>query len=316
MSSDRLRRSYEKYAPVAKESKVEDLISQFEEYKTSSRRRFSSRFDELTYCPRNVEKAKIPLACMKMFDDLGFLNMINEEELARDTNCCILLIAAICHDVDHRALTNPYLMEQRGREHGSIVSRASVKDSVQERHHFYVTENVLGREGCEILKSLKTSMGKKLSKIKRLLLTTDASMDKFKDHISIFKELSDNVKEQDHINSFYRDNDALIMDLIISCADLSDQVKDFENAREAACLVLKEFYDQGDKERKEGKPVLDIYKRDSPVYKGQIFFFQNMVLPLFLALKVAFPESRRLYRNGQKNLEMWSTDEFKSFKVQ
>lgn len=83
MSSDRIRRSVEKYAPAPRDSKVEDLVSQFNEYIDSSRKKFSSRFGELTYCPRNVDAAKLPLACMKMFNDLGFLDIIDEKELAR-----------------------------------------------------------------------------------------------------------------------------------------------------------------------------------------------------------------------------------------
>lgn len=356
MSKDRIRKSVEKYAPAPKESKVEDLVSQFNEFIDSSRKRFSSRFDELTFCPRSVDKAKLPLACMKMFYDLDFLDIIDEEELARfiltvkyayrtnhyhnwthafstahfcyvaiknldlirrigQTNCCILLISALCHDVDHRALTNPYLMEQRGREHGSIVSRASVKESVQERHHYYVTENILNRPGCEVLKGLNACTPKKLAKIKRLLLTTDASMDKFKEHLRIFQDLANNISDGDYHPSLFMANDSLIMDLVISCADLSDQVKDFDNAKEAACLVLKEFYEQGDLETSKGRQVVPLFKRDSPVQGGQIYFFENMLLPLFGIFKKVFPESRRLYRNAQKNLEIWKLDDFKNFQV-
>lgn len=191
-----------------------------------------------------------------------------------------------------------------------------MKESVQERHHYYVTENILTRGGCEILKGLATCTSKKLSKIKRLLLTTDASMDKFSDHLRLFEGLANTLSDGDYDRSLFKDNDALVMDLIIACADLSDQVKDFENAKEAACLVLREFYDQGDLEKSKGKPVIPLFKRDSSVQNGQIYFFENMLLPLYATLKKAFPETRRLYRNAQKNLEIWRSDEYAKFQVE
>ena len=61
-----------------------------------------------------------------------------------------LLIAAMCHDLDHRGTNNSYQISSNS----VLACLYSSEGSVMERHHFAQSMCILNTEGCNILENL------------------------------------------------------------------------------------------------------------------------------------------------------------------
>ena len=80
----------------------------------------------------------------------------------------------------------------------------------------------------------------------------------------------------------------LVSCLIMTSADLSDQTKDWINAKKSAQLVYSEFFTQGDLEKAMGnKPVESMDREKAFIPSLQIQFIDHIVLPVYKLLKVA-----------------------------
>ena len=73
----------------------------------------------------------------------------------------------------------------------------------------------------------------------------------------------------------------------MTSADLSDQTKDWINAKKSAQLVYSEFFTQGDLEKAMGnKPVESMDREKAFIPSLQIQFIDHIVLPVYKLLKV------------------------------
>uniref|UniRef100_A0A1B6ENQ4 PDEase domain-containing protein n=1 Tax=Cuerna arida TaxID=1464854 RepID=A0A1B6ENQ4_9HEMI len=130
----------------------------------------------------------------------------------------------MCHDIDHRGTNNQFQLEtnstlaQRYREQGSIL----------ERHHIAITFSILENSDTNFLSHFD---GNKLNHFKNLIrqiiLATDLAV-----HFTLVPEEKQMAEEGfDKFNSRHQE---LLRSVIISCADLSDQSKDWATVRAVA----------------------------------------------------------------------------------
>ncbi|VBB30292.1 unnamed protein product [Acanthocheilonema viteae] len=110
----------------------------------------------------------------------------------------------------------------------------------------------------------------------------------------------------------------LLLCLMMTSADLSDQTKDFRNSKAIAENIYKEFFSQGDLEKQMGNCPLEMMDRDRAcVPKLQLEFMDTIAVPVFEQarlitcahccryLSTLLPESKSTYESMLFNRKCW-----------
>ena len=188
-----------------------------------------------------------------------------------------LLIAAMCHDLDHRGTNNSYQISSNS----VLACLYSSEGSVMERHHFAQCMCILNTEGCNILENLtKTDYTRCLDLIRDNILATDLAY-----HLRTLQDMQEMLTAG--VSSSNANHRHLVSCLLMTSADLSDQTKEWINAKKSARLVYSEFFTQGDLEKAMGnKPVESMDREKAFIPSLQIQFIDHIVLPVYKLLKV------------------------------
>lgn len=203
-----------------------------------------------------------------------------------------LLVASLCHDLDHRGFNNSYMTQT-----GSMLARLySSEGSINERHHLSQAICILNDPGSKILDSLSTEQFmESIDYLRELILATDLA-----NHFRILKDLK-NLTSENII-----DNQRLLLSLIITCCDLNDQVKSWDTVYRVAELVYSEFFTQGDLERQMGmSPNLMFDRKKANVPKLQIEFLDGVIRPTYEIFAKLFPETSSFLEIIHVNREHW-----------
>ena len=189
-----------------------------------------------------------------------------------------LIIAAMCHDLDHRGTNNSYQISSNS----VLACLYSSEGSVMERHHFAQSMCILNTEGCNILENLgKTDYTRCLDLIRDNILATDLAH-----HLRTLEHMQSMVSGG--VETCNTEHHHLVSCLLMTSADLSDQTKDWVNAKNSAKLVYSEFFSQGDLEKAMGnKPVESMDREKAFIPSLQIQFIDHIVLPVYKLLKVS-----------------------------
>lgn len=235
------------------------------------------------------------------------MSLFNEMELKA------LIIAALGHDLDHGGFTNNFLQLT------DDTLAQLYEESPLENHHYQVTMLIL--QGCEIYPHIDKDDFVKLSKeLKDAILATDLAS-YFKFRVKLLKII--NETGLDWQNQRHR---TLIKSIMMTSSDLSGNCKPFLVSKYICANVYREFYNQGDLEKKMGLVPLSLMDRDKSanVPEDQVQFLTVVVLPCVDLLRKIFPNTRELYdqtialreswqeiikRNGQKNWRQYSVTE-------
>ncbi|XP_062545703.1 cGMP-dependent 3',5'-cyclic phosphodiesterase-like [Armigeres subalbatus] len=295
------------------------------------------RFD---FCPREVKNYALSVQLsIKMFYDLNFVTtfQIPEDKLARfillvqkgyrDTpyhnwwhafsvahfayslmvNLKLIdngvitkmqgfsfLIAAFCHDLDHRGTSNTYQTQSSS----PLARLYSSEGSVNERHHLSQAICILNDSSSKILDRLSTEQFKEcIDFLRDLILATDLA-----NHFRIMPHL----KRLQPQNLSEGSNQRLLLSLMITCCDLSDQIKSWKTVQHVAHLVYAEFFAEGDLEKQMGlrpNTMMDRKKACIPVL--QIEFLSMVVRPTFEILAQIFTETQPFLDTIDSNRQQW-----------
>merc|ERR1712013_195285 len=94
--------------------------------------------------------------------------------------------------------------------------------------------------------------------------------------------------------------------MIMTASDLSDQTKDWVNAKKIAELVYNEFFTQGDLEKAMGnKPVESMDREKAFIPSLQIQFLDFIVIPVYRTLSDMDKRYECLYQTVMKNRGCW-----------
>ncbi|KAG4076228.1 hypothetical protein HA402_014777 [Bradysia odoriphaga] len=219
------------------------------------------------------------------------LNLV-ELGILTDLQALSMLIACFCHDLDHRGTNNSFQMEIKS----PLAKLYSSEGSVNERHHLSQAICILNEENCKILDSLSTEQFKTcIDDLRKLILATDLA-----NHFRILKDL----QALDSTN--LKDNQMLLMSLLMTCCDLSDQVRSFPTSRDVAHLVYSEFFAQGDLEKQMGlAPNQMMDRQNACIPELQLEFIGTVVRPTFEILYNLFPETELFVTNIDENRRQW-----------
>ncbi|KAK5650146.1 hypothetical protein RI129_001175 [Pyrocoelia pectoralis] len=204
------------------------------------------------------------------------------------------MVAALCHDLDHRGLTNNFLQ---------LVNHPLVElyeESYLENHHYHVTL-ILLRE-YNIYNIDDTSVFQKFCKeIQHMILATDLAA-----HFKVRTKFAQMRYDHsfDWNNVAHRD---IIKGLMMTSSDLSGQCKPYSAAKKITDLLYKEFYSQGDIEKEMGLCPLAMMDRDKQqfVLEEQVQFLSVVVIPCTELLELVFSNTDELRKGSKKLREIW-----------
>ncbi|KAL3880651.1 hypothetical protein ACJMK2_032874 [Sinanodonta woodiana] len=296
-------------------------------------------FDKFTYPPRVVPEFETLKNSISIVEDLGFISRwrIRKETLVRflmmvkrgyrnppyhnwmhaysvghfcyllvknlqlqnfldDIEIFGLFVSCLCHDIDHRGTNNSFQVASQS----ILAALYSSEGSVMERHHFAQTMCILNTEGCNIFENLSSRDYQHVLDIVRdVILATDLAH-----HLRILKSLEAMAKEG--YNKSSTKCHKLLLCLLMTACDLSDQTKKWENTKHIAALVYKEFFSQGDLEKAIGKEPIEMMDRErAKIPDLQISFLQHIAAPVYNLLSDLFPAAEPVSRAVKENCAHW-----------
>eukprot|EP01062_Namystynia_karyoxenos_P071374 TRINITY_DN66840_c0_g1_i1.p1 TRINITY_DN66840_c0_g1~~TRINITY_DN66840_c0_g1_i1.p1 ORF type:complete len:431 (+),score=152.30 TRINITY_DN66840_c0_g1_i1:99-1295(+) len=222
-----------------------------------------------------------------------------------------LLVSCLCHDLGHPGLNNSYQ-----KNAGTPLAVRYNDHSVLEQFHCSLTFETIRCPDLDILCALAPDKRKRFREICiALIMATDVSR-----HKQHFQQLSSTAaakeaeaKEQggqlsgmDLINWDDPAQRLNVLQNLMMMSDISNETRDFSLSQNWAPLVQEEFNLQGDREKKEGLPVLPMMDRDKAVTaKEQQGFIEFLCLPLYESNAKIFPQLQCLVGNLRGNKQKW-----------
>jgi CheY-like chemotaxis protein/HPt (histidine-containing phosphotransfer) domain-containing protein len=207
-----------------------------------------------------------------------------------------MLIAAICHDLDHPGLNNNFQINAR-------TSLAILYNdiSVLENHHSSLAFTILNRPECNAVENLQSDEYKEFRRnVISNILATDMAH-----HFEIISKFQTRL-QTGSLSKENKDDKTQLMNIIIKCADVSNAVRPFYIAKIWADKVTEEFLKQGDKEREMDLPISPLMdRRTVDEVQLQINFITYLVEPLFSAFVQYIPAVSHLLSSMQTNRASW-----------
>uniref|UniRef100_A0AAZ3Q4P3 Phosphodiesterase n=1 Tax=Oncorhynchus tshawytscha TaxID=74940 RepID=A0AAZ3Q4P3_ONCTS len=193
-----------------------------------------------------------------------------------------LLIACLCHDLDHRGYSNTYLQKF---DHPLA---ALYSTSTMEQHHFSQTVSILQLEGHNIFSNLTSiEYEQVLEVIHKAIIATDLAL-YFGNRKQLAELLSTGALDLD--NHQHRDR---VIGLMMTACDLCSVTKLWPITRLTANDIYAEFWAEGDEMKKIGIQPIPMMDRDKKeeVPQGQVGFYNAVALPCYTTLSELFPPS-------------------------
>ncbi|CAM2113031.1 cGMP-specific 3',5'-cyclic phosphodiesterase isoform X1 [Caretta caretta] len=216
-----------------------------------------------------------------------------------DLEILALLIAALSHDLDHRGVNNSYIQRS---EHPLAQLYCH---SIMEHHHFDQCLMILNSPGNQILSNLSIEEYKAtLKMIKQAILATDLAL-YFKRRGEFFELLQ--KKQFNWEDPLQKE---LFLAMLMTACDLSAITKPWPIQQRIAELVATEFFDQGDKERKElNTEPTDLMNREkkNKIPSMQVGFIDAICLELYEALTHVSEACYPLLDGCRKNRQKWQS---------
>ncbi|NWH35387.1 PDE2A phosphodiesterase, partial [Chloropsis hardwickii] len=229
--------------------------------------------------------------CYLLYKNLELVNYLEDIEIFA------LFISCMCHDLDHRGTNNSFQVASKS----VLAALYSSEGSVMERHHFAQAIAILNSQGCNIFDHFsRKDYQRMLDLMRDIILATDLAH-----HLRIFKDLQKMAEVgYDPRNKQHR---SLLLCLLMTSCDLSDQTKGWKTTRKIAELIYKEFFSQGDLEKAMGNSPLEMMDREKAyIPELQISFMEHIAMPIYKLLQDLFPKAAELYERVASNREQWT----------
>lgn len=208
-----------------------------------------------------------------------------------------LLVACLCHDLDHRGTNNSFQVKI-----DSPLARL-YSTSTMEHHHFDHCLMILHSSGNAIFGQLTTEeYSEALTSLELFILATDLAL-YFKKRNAFFELVKDSKT-----NWLDQENKHLLGSMMMTACDVSAITKPWAVQRRVAKLVSEEFFLQGDKEIQELKEqpaaMMDRGKKDK-LPEMQLGFIDAICLPVYKAFADFCPELQPLLTGVLHNKRHW-----------
>jgi len=248
-----------------------------------------------------------------------------------------MIIAAVCHDVGHPGVNNPFLVESND----PLALKYNDKSPLENMHCAIMFElgylnkettalfHLAGKQlymeirRVSIEAILHTDMIHHFPMVSELKLLQDDHFELLKSsHVEYWASIE--IAAMSNVSTgkqtwdmpvealeFWKqgENIQLMRKLILHAADVSNPFKPFPICRAWAYLVLEEFFAQGDREKKMGLTVQMLNDR-TKVKKSlsQIGFIEFVVCPLYFCFSAIMPPLTPCAENLINNLRQWESE--------
>ncbi|XP_016359074.1 cGMP-dependent 3',5'-cyclic phosphodiesterase [Sinocyclocheilus anshuiensis] len=229
--------------------------------------------------------------CYLLYKNLQLSNYLEDIEILA------LFVSCMCHDLDHRGTNNSFQVDSQS----VLAALYSSEGSVMERHHFAQAIAILNTHGCNIFEKFsRKDYQRMLDLMRDIILATDLAH-----HLRIFRDLQ-KMAEAGY-NPRSQTHRSLLLCLLMTSCDLSDQTKGWKTTRKIAELIYKEFFSQGDLEKAMGNRPSEMMDREKAyIPELQISFMEHIAMPIYKLLQEIFPRSAELYERVAANREQWA----------
>ncbi|KAF4521720.1 hypothetical protein B566_EDAN012168 [Ephemera danica] len=214
-----------------------------------------------------------------------------------DIECLALVIACLCHDLDHRGTNNSFQIK------ASSPLAQLYSTSTMEHHHFDQCIMILNSPGNQILANLSHEEYSRVIKVlEDAILSTDLAV-YFRKRGAFFNL----VRSNEH-NWAREDHRELLRGMTMTVCDLAAITKPWEVERRVAELVSSEFFEQGDIERHELKITpIDMMNREKEdqLPMMQVGFIDSICLPIYESFADLSTELEPLVERVRENKNHW-----------
>eukprot|EP00730_Choanoeca_flexa_P005545 TRINITY_DN11971_c0_g1_i1.p1 TRINITY_DN11971_c0_g1~~TRINITY_DN11971_c0_g1_i1.p1 ORF type:complete len:649 (+),score=133.41 TRINITY_DN11971_c0_g1_i1:44-1990(+) len=208
--------------------------------------------------------------------------------------CAAVLLASLCHDLDHRGLNNAY--------HVATMSELAVRyndQSVLENHHCSKMFELLRKH-----KLLAQLSREDVSAMRKTMIDIIMGTDMTRHAAQLAKmESSEGAMLADN-----EDTRRFLLVVIVHSADLYNAIKPFASSQRWTTRLYKEFNLQCDLERSLGMEPAAFMTASTPVEiaKGQQAFYNYVVIPWFHQVTRVMPDLAFLSKACADNLAEYS----------
>ena len=209
--------------------------------------------------------------------------LIHEIAKLDNSMICALILSCICHDFKHPGVNNNFLKETK-----SPLALLYNDVSILENMHLAETFKLINsNDTYNIFDKIENNIYKQFRKeMISCVLATDMAF--HNNYVNFLKYKVDDIKKEGkNINK--NDDYQNFLNLLIHSADISNPTKPFNIYFKWAKLVVNEFYDQGDKEKKLGMNCT-CDRNKVTIYQSQLGFINFIEIPFFSLFAELFPK--------------------------
>lgn len=235
-----------------------------------------------------------------------FIKLIHERTSMSSLERFALMIAAVCHDMDHPGLQNSFLVETNN----ALATIYNDRSVLENRHVSCLYTLVSDHNEANVFQFLDKDSWRDVRKIiiEAILHTDMVKHFGMVSRMEIFYELHASEIHADCGTKLFDDPDDrhFLFALILHSADVSNPVRPLNISEKWADNVLNEFFRQGDAERQHGLKVSPLCDRDTTSRPGsQINFLEFVIAPLYFHVVRIFPEMQLLMMHLKENRLFW-----------
>ena len=242
----------------------------------------------------DLHAADITHTCL-IYLKIGKVNKICK--LSKNSKCALFL-SCICHDYKHPGVNNNYLKETKNK-----IAIKYNDISILENMHIAETFKLINESNNEynIFQDLDNNTYKQFRKeMISCVLATDMTF--HNDILQFLKNCKKNESSDDTEDKKDKNEYQNYMNVLIHSADISNPTKPFNIYFQWAELVVKEFYEQGDKEKKINIPC-SCDRNKVTIFQSQLGFINYIEIPYFTVLVNVFDNLKFYLDNLNNNKE-------------
>ncbi|XP_073698328.1 cGMP-specific 3',5'-cyclic phosphodiesterase [Garra rufa] len=208
-----------------------------------------------------------------------------------------LMIASLCHDLDHRGVNNSYI-ERSNQPLAQLYGHSSL-----EHHHYDMCLLILNNPGSQILSSLSLKEYRAcVQMIEKNILATDLAI--YIEKRAKFFKLAQNTSclwtDEGHRE--------LLRSMLMTASDICAITKPWPVQKRIAELVATEFYAQGDREKCDFNiQPMEVMDRGNSTRLPhmQVAYIDGICTPLYEALASIYESCSPLKEGCRRNRKHW-----------
>lgn len=232
------------------------------------------------------------------------MNQAGGGEFLKSHDCIAILIATLCHDLDHPGTTNDF-------QKNSLSDLALTYNdrSILENHHAATAFKIMMTEDSAILANLSNSQFTYMRKmVIEMILKTDQAG--HFDMVKLLQTHTDETKNGDPFFDITQESSRVeLMSMIVHGADLGNPAyPKFEMTKMWCFRVCEEFSTQVVREKELGLPVttfMEGLNNEIEIAKLQVGFVNYVILPLWNAMAILLPKLSTSVDSCVDNVKLW-----------